>query len=287
MQSKLSSLCISTNSLPNVLVRSIIDQTNLKNVIEQHKKRISSTRKIYSNMERDKIKQINRVKEDAVPVTAYAATSRELVKSKHSAEYDLFARRNVYSAETCRGTRKSNGFRKSSEGIKVKIEKNNVTTTKNSLSKKLNEEKLTLDDYIIRNNKVVSDFKIKRSKIKEKNKSTTRTATTTTKELNSFSQEVNNKRHENVLSEKPCKEPSLSRYIRYLKHLLKEKAMQFKLDMPLLCQCNMNSKFEVWDIDWNKCANNCLFYKNPKGYLFYIRIMSIFSIFTYLFFCNF
>lgn len=69
------------------------------------------------------------------------------------------------------------------------------------------------------------------------------------------------------------KADNLDKYIRYMKKLLKEKSSQFKQDLPPLCQCNivsnstksMASVSSLWENDWNKCANNCLFYNNPKG----------------------
>ena len=62
---------------------------------------------------------------------------------------------------------------------------------------------------------------------------------------------------------------NIDRYINYLKQLLKDKVKQNKLDIPSLCQCNsFNNEINginLWDSDWNTCANNCLFYNNPKG----------------------
>ena len=58
-------------------------------------------------------------------------------------------------------------------------------------------------------------------------------------------------------------EKDIIRYIKHLKQTLKEKSPHLK-DFPPLCQCNMN-QLTLWENDWNTCANNCLFYKNPKG----------------------
>lgn len=58
--------------------------------------------------------------------------------------------------------------------------------------------------------------------------------------------------------------PSLDRYIHYLKQMIKEKSQQQKRDIPTLCQCNCLATF-IWETDWNTCANNCIFYNNPKG----------------------
>ena len=67
-------------------------------------------------------------------------------------------------------------------------------------------------------------------------------------------------------------------YISYLKQVLREKCALLKVSVPPLCQCNVskgssssNSRSSgersssVWDKDWNACANNCVFYNNPKG----------------------
>lgn len=52
-------VCLDEN-LPNFVLRSIIDPNEvMRNNKQEYQKRISSTRKIYSNMERDKIKQDN------------------------------------------------------------------------------------------------------------------------------------------------------------------------------------------------------------------------------------
>jgi hypothetical protein len=59
---------------------------------------------------------------------------------------------------------------------------------------------------------------------------------------------------------------NIDHYIQYLKQMVKDKATQHKLDLPPLCQCNLESN--IWENDWNQCANNCIFYKNPKGILF-------------------
>ena len=71
--------------------------------------------------------------------------------------------------------------------------------------------------------------------------------------------------------------PSLDRYIHYLKQILKEKSLQQKIEMPSLCQCNNLTTF-LWETDWNTCANNCIFYKNPKGNYFYKLVFDLYSI---------
>jgi len=56
----------------------------------------------------------------------------------------------------------------------------------------------------------------------------------------------------------------LNRYIEALKEQIKEKACKNKIDLPPLCQCNQVNC--VWEFNPNNCANNCIFYKNPKEY---------------------
>ena len=72
---------------------------------------------------------------------------------------------------------------------------------------------------------------------------------------------------------------SMNKYLKYLKHLLREKGNTIIL--PPLCQCNMgcangsakNSRNHhqmklnnlLNENEWTNCANNCLFYNNPKG----------------------
>ena len=57
---------------------------------------------------------------------------------------------------------------------------------------------------------------------------------------------------------------NMDRYIQHLKQLLKKKASMLKYEIPAVCQCNNLAAF-LWETDWNTCANNCIFYKNPKG----------------------
>lgn len=73
------------------------------------------------------------------------------------------------------------------------------------------------------------------------------------------------------------------RYINYLRSILRERITQLKIsDLPPLCQCSLMNYAEYQDsrkslsrdeqaalniINFNmsSCANNCLFYNNPKG----------------------
>ena len=57
------------------------------------------------------------------------------------------------------------------------------------------------------------------------------------------------------------KSQEMERYIQALKARLKEQLESRKLDVPPLCACGL----ELWDTNPDTCANNCIFYKNPKG----------------------
>ncbi|ELU10015.1 hypothetical protein CAPTEDRAFT_221405 [Capitella teleta] len=52
------------------------------------------------------------------------------------------------------------------------------------------------------------------------------------------------------------------RYLEALKQNLREKIAQKGTDLPPLCCCADS----VWDTNPQTCANNCVFYRNPKGY---------------------
>jgi hypothetical protein len=53
----------------------------------------------------------------------------------------------------------------------------------------------------------------------------------------------------------------MDRYIQALRVRLKEQVESRKLDVPPLCACGVS----LWDASPDTCANNCSFYKNPKG----------------------
>ncbi len=238
MQAKLSSLAVSSNSLPSFLVRTIIDQTHIKNVMEEHKKRISSARKIYSNMERYKIK-----------TSASSAIVREAEQAKPLVK--MIARR-VRSADLL--------IEKKAGQVRVVRAKRDDEA--NSLASK-REEAIRID-YINKMNDGHVNSSLNEFRIKKLSKNEARSKKVPTA--------ARNDRTTTSMTKIKPRETNLERYIKNLKQLLKEKAGQFRLDLPLLCQCNMNSNLAVWDIDWNKCANNCLFYKNPKGrpYFYFI-----------------
>lgn len=57
------------------------------------------------------------------------------------------------------------------------------------------------------------------------------------------------------------KNQEMDRYIQALRVRLKEQVEGRKLDVPPLCACGVS----LWDTSPDTCANNCSFYKNPKG----------------------
>ena len=57
------------------------------------------------------------------------------------------------------------------------------------------------------------------------------------------------------------KSQEMDRYIQALRVRLKEQLATRKHDVPPLCACGLS----LWDSNPDTCANNCLFYKNPKG----------------------
>jgi hypothetical protein len=179
-QHSLSSLSISS-SPNNLLLKSLMSQNSVKKSNEDHKKRVSSARKIYSNLERDQVK--NSIRINNLDRATKSACSFSSTKIKPSSS-----------------------------------KKRNVQIDVKPTLAKIDKKPLPEVDIVPKKQSYLIN-----------------------------------------------KETTLERYIRYLKQLLKEKATQFKIELPLLCQCNFNNQNEIWDIDWSKCANNCLFYKNPKG----------------------
>lgn len=51
------------------------------------------------------------------------------------------------------------------------------------------------------------------------------------------------------------------RYVEALRARMREKIKLNNIDLPPLCSCGPG----FWDSHPNTCANNCVFYKNPKG----------------------
>ncbi|XP_073717129.1 uncharacterized protein ccdc15 [Misgurnus anguillicaudatus] len=62
--------------------------------------------------------------------------------------------------------------------------------------------------------------------------------------------------------EKTKKSKETKRYIDALRTLMKEKLEKDKVDLPPLCSCGDT----FWDTHPDTCANNCVFYNNPKVY---------------------
>lgn len=58
------------------------------------------------------------------------------------------------------------------------------------------------------------------------------------------------------------KEKETERYIEALQAILKEKIQSRNIVLPPLCSCGPT----IWDANPDTCANNCVFYKNPKAY---------------------
>ncbi|XP_062844983.1 coiled-coil domain-containing protein 15 [Trichomycterus rosablanca] len=53
-----------------------------------------------------------------------------------------------------------------------------------------------------------------------------------------------------------------TRYVEALRAQMKERLEQDKVELPPLCSCGES----FWDSHPDTCANNCIFYNNPKGY---------------------
>ncbi|XP_071806146.1 uncharacterized protein [Asterias amurensis] len=58
------------------------------------------------------------------------------------------------------------------------------------------------------------------------------------------------------------KSTEIERYIRALKAMMREKISKSGVELPPLCACGPS----IWDSNPDTCANNCIFYKNPKAY---------------------
>ena len=74
------------------------------------------------------------------------------------------------------------------------------------------------------------------------------------------------------------KSQEMDRYIQALRARLKEQVESKKLDLPPLCACGVS----LWDASPDTCANNCSFYKNPKGMKLTVfqKILFTFSLFS-------
>ncbi|RDD47661.1 Coiled-coil domain-containing protein 15 [Trichoplax sp. H2] len=54
----------------------------------------------------------------------------------------------------------------------------------------------------------------------------------------------------------------MERYINALRESIKERFQASNTELPQLCNCTAN----LWETNPDTCANNCIFYKNPKAY---------------------
>ncbi|XP_029428627.1 coiled-coil domain-containing protein 15 isoform X2 [Rhinatrema bivittatum] len=65
-----------------------------------------------------------------------------------------------------------------------------------------------------------------------------------------------------VNKEKKQRNKENVRYIEALRAQMREKIKLYNIELPLLCCCGT----DFWDSHPDTCANNCLFYRNPKAY---------------------
>ncbi|XP_067113294.1 coiled-coil domain-containing protein 15 isoform X1 [Osmerus mordax] len=63
--------------------------------------------------------------------------------------------------------------------------------------------------------------------------------------------------------ERARKTREATRYIEALRAQMKERIVQEKVELPPLCWCGDS----FWDSHPDTCANNCVFYNNPKAYV--------------------
>ncbi|XP_014816577.1 PREDICTED: coiled-coil domain-containing protein 15 [Calidris pugnax] len=64
------------------------------------------------------------------------------------------------------------------------------------------------------------------------------------------------------VEDKPQRNKEQARYIDALRAQMREKIKLYNIDLPPLCSCGS----DFWDSHPDTCANNCVFYKNPKAY---------------------
>ncbi|XP_072012708.1 coiled-coil domain-containing protein 15 isoform X1 [Engystomops pustulosus] len=62
--------------------------------------------------------------------------------------------------------------------------------------------------------------------------------------------------------EKAQKTKQSNRYVEALRAQMKDKMLLHNIELPPLCCCGL----DFWDSHPDTCANNCIFYKNPKAY---------------------
>lgn len=220
--------CRSEENLSNFVLKTIIEQKSVK---EEYKKRIKSTRKIYSNMERDKVRNENVAKNFRVKSANSESDGKKTEMKKNTKKRD-----------------------------NVKIERNHDCLLNHKTTNNNELKQFIFDTY---------REPIIEKKLIEKQKVPKKIALSTPKP-------------------KPKQQPitKIDKYICYMKQVLREKANQYKIDIPPLCQCHLTNfrkeNVHIWDVDWNKCANNCLFYQNPKGiFSFFFSFKQIFLFFIF------
>ncbi|XP_077105634.1 coiled-coil domain-containing protein 15 isoform X2 [Ranitomeya variabilis] len=78
----------------------------------------------------------------------------------------------------------------------------------------------------------------------------------------SESEETKQEATAEVERERVQKSKDCNRYIEALRAQMKDKLLFHNIELPPLCCCGS----DFWDSHPDTCANNCVFYKNPKAY---------------------
>ncbi|CAN2388119.1 Coiled-coil domain-containing protein 15 [Pristimantis euphronides] len=79
-----------------------------------------------------------------------------------------------------------------------------------------------------------------------------------TRDLKEIQKEVTTKDQK----ERARKVKQSNRYVEALRAQMKDKMLSHNIELPPLCCCGS----DFWDSHPDTCANNCIFYKNPKAY---------------------
>ncbi|CAB4005749.1 Hypothetical predicted protein, partial [Paramuricea clavata] len=126
------------------------------------------------------------------------------------------------------------------ENLRMKEHRKRMTKLKNKQETKRKEVEYEIDEIIEERNQVTQQKTVLEKKLSEDN----------------YNSEIL-KEHKKVQKEK-----ELERYVHALRATLKEKLVKRKLHVPALCSCGPT----IFDTNPETCANNCIFYKNHKGY---------------------
>ncbi|RNA33157.1 coiled-coil domain-containing 15-like [Brachionus plicatilis] len=194
-----TSFTCSEDNLSNFALKTIENDTNKR---EQYKKRIKSTRKIYSNRERDQVR------------------SELVIKN--------------FKTEAAQNVPKKTEKKKLNTKSNVKIEKNEECVHAPKMDSN-QELKIFVSQDPEKEHPVLCKPKLARK----------------------------------LAGCQKAGQSKLENYIGYMKEVLREKSSLNKMQIPPICQCHLNSGSNsplIWEIDFTKCANNCLFYQNPKEY---------------------